>query len=89
MALNLGFFGSHYVSLFQLNAKINLARGQSYKNPAPIPRVDTHEQSSWYFITQASLDLKLGKYNFKNVGKPFPLHSPTCKHVVRCPAGFE
>ena len=47
--------------------------------------VDTHEQSSWYFITQASLDLKLGKYNFKNRGKPFPLHSPTCKHVALCP----
>ena len=51
--------------------------------------VDTHEQSSWYFITQASLDLKLGKYSFKNGGKPFPLHSPTCKHVVLCPLGFE
>ena len=47
--------------------------------------IDTHEQARGSIIIQASLDLKLGKYNFKNGGKPFPLHSPTCKHVVLCP----
>jgi hypothetical protein len=45
--------------------------------------------SSWFFTIQASLDLKLGKNNLKNEMNTSPLHSPTCKHVVLCPSGFQ
>ena len=36
--------------------------------------VDTHEQSSWYFITQASLDLNPGALDARrtSVSSPFP-----------------
>ena len=51
--------------------------------------IDIHEQARGSLIIQAALDLKLGKYYLKKSEYPCPLHSPTCKHVVLCPSGFE
>ena len=60
---------------------------QSFSNPQTLNRYP--RASSWFFTIQASLDLKLCKNNLKNEMNTSPLHSPTCKHVVLCPSGFQ
>jgi hypothetical protein len=50
--------------------------------------VDTHEQSSWYFKTQASPDLKLRLiWRYKNRISLLYIH-PRARHVELCPSGF-
>ena len=55
-----------------------------------VQQIDTHEQARGSLTIQASLDLKLGDYNLKKREEIIILlHSPTCKHVVLCPSGFQ
>ena len=43
------------------------------------------EQAGGSLKIQTSLDVKLDKYYLNKNEYSCPLHSPKCKHVVRCP----
>jgi hypothetical protein len=51
--------------------------------------IDNHEQARGYISIQASLDLELSKYNFKNGGKPFPFTFTHVQARGTLPCGFQ